>query len=458
MLLKFWGTRGSIPAPLRPDQIEQKVVHILETAAEQQVDLFDAVAIRNFATNMALQSSTVGGNTTCITIEVGDQLIIFDAGSGIRELGNQLMDSSTDFARKYQFYNGRGQACVFFTHTHWDHIQGLPFFIPLYIPGNVFDIYHVHDYVPKALVRQMEQEFFPLQFSQVSASFRFHQLNEGEKTNIAGMLINNIELKHPGKAYAYRVEADDAIIVVATDAEYTDLSYAKLRKYWNFYANADILIFDAMFSLKESFVKEDWGHSSALIGADIARESNVKRLLLFHHDPSSSDEDIQRVLQETQEYLTHKGKPIPKVIVAREGLEIELPEVGTASDFQISDFSTNGVVFLTLSGKFGSHATDRFKEYLNYSLKKYKTNRVVLKMENLSELTTAGIRILVDTRRRVSDLALVGVPNEIYQVFEWANVTDFFAIYETENAALEAFIMQKTPDSHKSKSNLEPSD
>jgi anti-anti-sigma factor len=438
MLLKFWGTRGSIPAPLRPDQIEEKVIYALESAIQRNIDLTNSQAIREFVAELSLKSSTVGGNTTCITIEVGDNLIIIDAGSGIRELGNQLMNSGTELAQKYGFYRGKGHACMFFTHTHWDHIQGLPFFIPFFVPGNTFDIYHIHDYVPKVIVRQMEQEFFPLQFSQVSASFRFHQLKEGEKVDVGGALINNIGLKHPGKAYAYRVEADDAIVVIATDAEYTDLGHAKLRKYWNFYANADVLVFDAMFSLQESFVKEDWGHSSALIGADIARESNVKRLLLFHHDPTSTDEEIIRVLEETQEYLKRKGMPLPDVIVAREGLELNLPEVGTASDFQLSDHVKNGVVFMTLIGKFGSHATEPFKEHLAQLLRTHKTNKVVLKMENLSELTTAGIRVLVDTHRKVKHLALVGVPQEAYQVLEWANVTDFFAIFDKDEAAITA--------------------
>jgi len=438
MLLKFWGTRGSIPAPLTPDQVEQKIINVLQLAGQQGIDLSSNHAIRKFVKELSFQGSTVGGNTTCITLEVGDSLIIFDAGSGIRELGNQLMDKNNELARKYRFYEGKGHAYMVFTHTHWDHLQGLPFFVPLYVPGNSFDIYHVHDHVPKALVRQMEQEFFPLQFSQVSASFRFHQLKEGEKMELAGAMISNCELKHPGKAYAYRIEADDAIIVVATDAEYTDLGYAKLRKYWNFYANADVLVFDAMFSLKESFVREDWGHSSAMIGADIAREANVKRLVLFHHDPVTTDEEIMRVLHDTKEYLHQKGRPIPEVIVASEGLEITLPEEGTASDFQMTEQITNGVVFMELSGKFGSHATERFKERITYVVDTYDTNKIILKMENLSELSTAGIRGLVDAHRRVENLALVGINEDVHQVLEWANVTDFFAIYDDDETATKA--------------------
>lgn len=438
MLVKFWGTRGSIPAPLKPVEIERKLINALDLAGQQGVDLSDSNAIRDFVARLNLQGSTVGGNTSCITVEFDDNLMIFDAGSGIRELGNQLMNPTTELAQRYGFYKGEGHAHIFFTHTHWDHVQGLPFFVPLYIPGNTFDIYHVHEYVPKVLVRQMEQEFFPLQFSQVSASFRFHQLDEGTKTEINGANILNTELKHPGRAYAYRIEADDAIFVVATDAEYKDLGYAKLRKYWNFYANADVLVFDAQFSLKESFVKEDWGHSSAMIGADIASEANVKRLLLFHYDPVTTDEDVSRIVHETQEYLTRSGKSQPHVMAAYEGLEVHLPETGDSADFHVDDYAINGVAFLMISGKFGSHATERFKDHVTRSLKQYKTDKIILKMENVSELTTAGIRVLADTRRQVNRFALVGVSAEIHQVFEWANVTDFFAIYEDDEAALTA--------------------
>ena len=156
--------------------------------------------------------------------------------------------------------------------------MGFPFFRPLNIAGNVFDIYHVHEYVPTVLTRQMEAEYCPYQFDQIDATIKFHKIEEGQQVIIADAVVDNIELNHPGKAYAYRVKVDDAIAILATDSEYTNLDYADTKKYRDFYANADALIFDAMYSVRESFIKEDWGHSSALIGADLARVSNVKRL------------------------------------------------------------------------------------------------------------------------------------------------------------------------------------
>ena len=438
MLLTFWGTRGSLPAPIKPDQVEQKVFAALQMAGENKINLSDPATLRDFVANLSVAGSTIGGNTTCITMEFGDTLFIFDAGSGIRELGYYLMSAKDEKTKKWGFHRGKGHAYIFFTHTHWDHIQGFPFFNPLHVAGNVFDIYHVHEYVPQSLAKQMESTVFPLQFDQISATLNFHQLQEGERIKIDRAIVSNIELKHPGKAYSYRVEVDNAIAIVATDAEYQSLDNIDTLKYRNFYANADVLVFDAMFSVRESFVKEDWGHSSALIGADMASEANVKRLLLFHHDPASSGGEIYRIRRETEEYLERQGKDL-EVIVAKEGLSLDLYNPTVTTDFHIKDRVENGVLYLTLSGKFGGQATERFRKHLSHSLNSHDgTDKVILKMEDLTELQMAGIRALVDARRSVMSLALVAVPENVYRVIELSGTTDFFAIYDDEETAISA--------------------
>ncbi|MEW5958071.1 MAG: MBL fold metallo-hydrolase [Chloroflexota bacterium] len=436
MLLKFWGTRGSIPVPLRPDQIQLKIIEALEAAGRENIDLTHRQSIEKFVAGLSLKGSTVGSNTACVTIELKDDLIIFDAGSGIRELGEALMDKNNAFAQKYGFYQGKGHASIFFTHTHWDHIQGFPFFNPVHVPGNTFDIYHVHDYVPAVLARQMEPETCPVHFSRISDSLKFHKIAEGEVVEIGGATITNIELRHPNKAYAYRVENDVAVAVLATDGEYTNLGHAGTKKYRDFYANADLLVFDAMYSVRESFIKEDWGHSSALIGVDIAKESNVKSVYFFHHDTTTPDEGIMKVLQEAREYLGPAA--YPQIFMAQEGLEIEVGNSVPGADFEIDEVVENGVIVFTLSGKFGSQATEQFRQHLAYNLETHQTDKVVLKMKNLSQLTMAGIRALVETRKDVLSLALVGVPDNIYRIFELAGTTDFFAIYDDVEAALSA--------------------
>lgn len=441
MLLKFWGTRGSIPAPIRPEQVELKVLAALQAAGEQNIDLTDLSTLKAFAAELQFAKSTIGGNTTCVTLEIDESLIIFDAGSGIRELGHYLMNAKDERTQKYGFHRGKGHAYIFFTHTHWDHIQGLPFFNPIHVPGNVFDIYHVHDHVPESLARQMDPAFFPLQFDQIGATFNFHHIKEGQQVRLDNALITSIELKHPGKAYAYRVVADNAIAILATDGEYQSLDNTDTLKYRNFYANADVLIFDAMFSVRESFVKEDWGHSSALIGADIASEANVKRLLLFHHDPTSSDAEIVEILRQTEEYIERQGSNL-KVMIAAEGLEIDIQNTGVSSDFHIRDQVKDGVVFMALSGKFGGQATERFRQHLAHSLHINNATKVILDFGDLTELQMAGIRALVDARRTVLSLALVDIPENVYRVIELSGTTDFFAIYEDQDSALAALQLE----------------
>ncbi|MBN1221395.1 MAG: STAS domain-containing protein [Anaerolineae bacterium] len=443
MLLRFWGTRGTIPAPIRPDQVEGKIMAALSEAGQQQINLTDPQAVQKLARELSktFKSSTVGGNTTCVTVRLEDDLIIFDAGSGIRELGDYLMESQDESVVRLGFRQGKGHAYMFFTHTHWDHVQGFPFFKPIHVVGNVFDIYHIHDHVPDALARQMHQHFCPIRFDRLGATLNYHQLEEGEQVNIAGASITNIQLNHPGRAYAYRVVADNAIAILATDSEYKSLDYVSTAKYINFYANADMLIFDAMFSVRESFVKEDWGHSSALIGADIAREANVKQLYLFHHDPATSDDEIMQILKQTREYLG-EGDNLPEVLVAMEGLEVDLTNPNM-TDFYIQEHVDHDVIFMTLSGKLGAHATEQFRQHLAQSLQAHQTDKVVLRLENLSDLTMAGIRALVDARKSVLSLALVGIPENVYRVIELTGTTDFFAIYDTVEEALLALNMHQ---------------
>lgn len=436
MLLKFWGTRGSIPCPLRPDQIQQKIVEALEAAGQEKIDLSNREKIEKFVAELSLRGSTIGGNTSCVSIELDNDLIIFDAGSGIRELGDVLMDKTNPLAQKFGFYQGKGHAHFFFTHSHWDHIQGFPFFNPVHVPGNTFDIYHVHDYALEILARQMEPETCPVHFNRISDALSFHKIQEGEVVEIGGVTITNIELHHPNKAYAYRVENDDAVAILATDGEYTNLDHASTKKYRDFFVNADVLVFDAMYSVRESFIKEDWGHSSALIGVDIAKESNVKSVYFFHHDTTTSDVEIMKVLHQAEEY--RGSVQYPQIHMAEEGLEIEVGNSANASDFQMDEYVDNDVILIALSGKFGSHVIEQFKQHLAHSLETHQTGKVVLNMENLNELTMAGIRALVDTRRVVISLALVGLPDNIYRVLELAGTTDFFAIYQDDEAALAA--------------------
>lgn len=429
MLVKFWGVRGSIPAPAPSIQIQSKIIQALHEAAARQIDLSDPEAIDRFVAGLPLSiRGTVGGNTSCITVETPAGLVIFDTGSGIRQLGNALMER--------EFGKGKGEASIFFTHTHWDHIQGFPFFRPAFVPGNRLTLYHLHPHVKQVIVDQMKTEWFPVQFDHLKADMTFRRIEEDETVKVAGLEIRSKALQHPGVAYAYRVENGTSSLVLSTDGEYKNLSASHTRKYIDFYAGADVLIFDAMFSVREAIIREDWGHSSALIGADIARQAGVKRLVLFHHDPASEDDEVWRIHQATLEYLSQDFTTAPpEVLVATEGLEIDLSD---EHDFAVGAQIIGDVAILALKGHFDAYGAEVFEAELNTLSQQTNLRKVILNMEALTELNMAGVKALLEARKQLYSMALSQLPNHIHRVLELAVTTDFFAIYDEVNMAMEA--------------------
>lgn len=428
MKLKFWGVRGSIATPILPQAIKNKILYALTEAGKQGIKLEDPTELQAFVKGLPAEvNGTVGGNTTCVTLETNNLLIIFDAGSGLRELSRYLM------AR--EFGRGEGHAHIFLTHTHWDHIQGIPYFVPAFVKGNQFDIYHVHPYVPQVLELQMTPRVFPAKFTELASTLRFHQLQEGETIMLGSLRVSNIQLEHPNKAYSYRVDGPNGSIVLATDGEYKRLDHPSLKRYIDFFHQADVLIFDAQYSVREAIIKEDWGHSSGLIGADIARAAKVKRLVLFHHEPTSSDEEIMLAAKQTQEYLAHHDKGmLIKVDVAQEGWEIDFYQDG---NFTIIETDVEKAVCLALSGQFDAQASGIFTHHILGLVQADRARKIILDMAGLQELTMAGIRALLDARRNVYSMAIVNIPENVYRVLELAGTTDFFAIYNTMQDALQ---------------------
>jgi phosphoribosyl 1,2-cyclic phosphodiesterase len=202
-----------------------------------------------------------GGNTPCVEMRTAnDDLFILDLGSGARMLGNALA--------KEEFGQGKGSAHIFLSHLHWDHIQGWPFFGPAYIPGNEFTIYARHDEVRERLHSQQQAPFFPPDsWNEMRASIRYEKLAGEELVLCDGtMRVTWHELDHPSRAWAYRFECGGKVFIYASDGAYHNLNVAGRKPYVDFYRDADLLIFDAQFTLAESYDKKTWGHSSAIIG------------------------------------------------------------------------------------------------------------------------------------------------------------------------------------------------
>ena len=317
MLIRFWGTRGSLPAPLNSAGLRRKLQRALRGVAGRRLDTDEAVdryigEELDFAT-----SHTFGGNTACVQIDVGGpEYVLCDLGSGARELGLAAMG---------RYRPGVTQVFhVFLSHMHWDHIQGFPFFVPSYVKGNRIVIHGCHEELEAGFRRQHGGPSFPVDFSQLSSTIEFDRLVPGQTYEIAGLRVTAKRQFHSGDSYAYRFERDGKIVVYSTDSEHKLDDLASADGFAEFFRGADLVIFDAMYSLADAFsIKEDWGHSSNIVGVELAQRARVKHLCMFHHEPMFDDDKIAAVLRETRrlEEIT-RGDGRVEILAAYDGMEI----------------------------------------------------------------------------------------------------------------------------------------
>jgi phosphoribosyl 1,2-cyclic phosphodiesterase len=283
--LRFWGTRGSLPSPGPATQ-------------------------------------RYGGNTPCTELRIGDLVIIIDAGTGIRELGNSLMK---------EFKGKPVEAHMFIGHTHWDHIQGIPFFTPLYLPQNKFTIYGVHGTTQsfaEVLSAQMSPTYFPVAMKELSSRINVVELSR--VTNLGPVKISYHYLNHPGITVGYRFESKDWIVSYISDhepygklnesGEFGDKEDADIAK---FVQGSDLLISEAQYTEEEYKLKRSWGHSTFTDVIDLALKAEVKQLALFHHDPSHTDEMMDKFVEDCQAYIQKKGKTLP-CFAAKEGMQVSI--------------------------------------------------------------------------------------------------------------------------------------
>jgi phosphoribosyl 1,2-cyclic phosphodiesterase len=242
-----------------------------------------------------------------LTGELG-QVAILDAGSGIRNLGKDLIATG---------HQQVGTMFIALTHFHWDHIQGFPFFAPAYDPRRHFTISafgrggKAKD-LKSIFAGQMQQEYFPVSLDQMGATFAFQE--PGESFVYGPTRVISYKHHHPGGAYTYRIETGGKVLVFCTDIEHADGIDPNIVK---LSTEADLLIHDAQYTPEELKHKKGWGHSSWEQAIEVARQAGVKRLALTHHDPDHNDEFLLRVEEECQRHF-------PQVVLAREKMTIEL--------------------------------------------------------------------------------------------------------------------------------------
>lgn len=291
MELRFWGTRGSIATP-GPTTIRY------------------------------------GGNTSCVEVVTkAGHRFIFDCGTGARPLGAHLMANAPKPI----------SATILLSHTHWDHIQGFPFFIPLFVPGNKFTVcgpQGAKSSLPEVLSGQMEYTYFPVDISQLGAAITYQDLHEGSH-DIGGARVTTQLLNHPAIALGYRIEADGVSLLYLCDHEpyweslwHSGAEPGKLesilhegdRRHAAFMWNADVVIHDSQYTPEEYPAKKNWGHSTYTYVARIAAAANVKRVYLTHHDPTHDDAFLDRIEGSAREVAVSLGSPL-EIFCAREGYQ-----------------------------------------------------------------------------------------------------------------------------------------
>ncbi|HUA56024.1 MAG TPA: MBL fold metallo-hydrolase [Candidatus Sulfotelmatobacter sp.] len=319
MKVTFWGTRGSIPAVLSAAAVRDKIAIALIRAAGR--DLGSSEAARAFVERELSfpEGATYGGNSSCVQVETaGPDYLICDMGSGARELAVQALARHGPGAP--QTYH------VLMSHLHWDHIMGFPFFTPVYIPGNRIRIYGCHRELEQAYRAQHCAPSFPIDFAALRASIEFVVLEPDRPTEIAGFRVTPTLQNHGGDSYGYRLERDGKAVVYTTDSEHKLDGRGEIERVVAFFRDADLVVFDAMYSLADTMsVKEDWGHSSNVVGLELCQLARARHLVLFHHEPVFDDHQIHQIFQETVrlEEITRRDHPV-RISAAYDGLVIDV--------------------------------------------------------------------------------------------------------------------------------------
>ncbi|HTK59542.1 MAG TPA: MBL fold metallo-hydrolase [Sphingomicrobium sp.] len=319
MLVRFWGTRGSLPVAAKAGAIRAKIARALVAANGHSIaNLEQAGAFIDQQLDFAT-GGTYGGSTACVEIESGDSFFICDMGSGLREFGlNALKRCADGHVRIYNFFQ---------SHLHWDHIMGFPFFAPAFDPGAKIRIHSAHPDAEDALRRQQEEISFPVPFDWLRASIEFVAMTPGEPIAVDGLTVVAEKQQHSHDSYGYRfTDPTGRNVVFSTDSEHKADNMKDEAAFIDFFRDADLVICDTMYSLADSVsMKEDWGHSSNVVAIDLCHEAGARRLALFHHEPTYADEDIQRMHEESIRYeeLTRDGNAL-EVLCAYDGLEVRV--------------------------------------------------------------------------------------------------------------------------------------
>lgn len=425
MKLTFWGTRGSMPTPLRNAELEEKLLTIIRELPAD-LNIRDVEAVRSYIRTLPpLMHETAGGNTPCIEIRAANQIIVLDAGTGLRELGRALMNEA--------FGQGKGTLHLFISHPHWDHVQGFTMFYPLFVAGNRIEVYGVHDF--EAVMRhQLDPMVWPVQLEHLRAQVTFHTLSPDASICLGDVCVDLMKNQHPGDSYSFRIRDLYSTLVYMTDVEYKELTPESLESYIAFLHGADALIFDAQYTLREAWQRVDWGHSSAMIGVDLARAAGVKRLYLFHHDPLTNDEKLNQILRDTRIYQAQTGaEECCRVEIAIEGKTVDLTPEHAIHVQQLPETQTT---IVQPARMLDEESVALLAEQL---IGNEIQGQPVIDLSHVESLSTSGLKALVNLQQQLGMPIILTSPSDRTRlVIRLAGYQDSFIIYPTLEAAREA--------------------
>jgi phosphoribosyl 1,2-cyclic phosphodiesterase len=319
VLVRFWGTRGSLPTAMRSSEVRGKLIGALKASNGRHFQ--SDAAIGNFVdTELDFPiRATYGGASSCVELDgTSDEYLVCDMGSGLREFGLDAIQRSRQGRKKT--YN------ICMSHLHWDHIMGFPFFVPAFDPDVTIRIFGGHTTIEQALRRQQDRISFPVPFDFLKARFEFTTLIPGEVTEVAGCRVELLRQHHDNDSYGYRFSCNGQSVVYSTDSEHKLEDSLSIQRVVDFFHNADLVIMDTMYSLADAVsMKADWGHSSNVVAVDLCHRAKARRLALFHHEPVFDDNTIRKLHLDTIRYeeLMRKESAL-KVLCAYDGLEVLL--------------------------------------------------------------------------------------------------------------------------------------
>lgn len=301
MKIKLWGVRGSIPSPEIPKVRENSIRELFKSFFEAGFSC-EAELEKFLLDQPRHKLGGFGGNTPCVQVHHEGVALVIDCGSGLRNYGYDVVRNMKNKSAL--------ETHILMTHFHWDHLMGLPFFVPLFIPQNNIHIFSPDPMLEQVIKTLFRKPYFPVSFEQLPSIIHFHVIEPRVASKIQGFEVTPYMLDHPDPCWGYKITRDGQSYAHCVDTEAKRTTQEELGADLPLYQNIDLMVFDAQYSLLEQHEKVNWGHASATFGIDIALREKIKKVAFMHHDPVSSDEKIEGAEAEAKRYYQNELRRI----------------------------------------------------------------------------------------------------------------------------------------------------